>query len=79
MTQNSFIRLVREYAAASRRKGVTYYGAIDALVNSRLMRLKAESPTRDGIDGAEEELWDIVSREYPFERDRNEAARSNKT
>jgi archaellum biogenesis protein FlaJ (TadC family) len=64
MTQNSFLRLLRQYAALSQRYRRSYAEAVNAIVQSRHDAILKEALPADQTAAAVETMSDQAKREY---------------
>lgn len=64
MTRNSFLKLVRQYAALSKRFNVSYAQQVNALIEQRVARIMKDEPDA-GVQGAlVQATHDAAQREY---------------
>ena len=64
MTSTSYISLLRDYAAAARRRKTSYASAVHALVALRVEAIAAKNASPEETAKAQEEARQIARREY---------------
>lgn len=64
MTQNAYLKLLRQYASLARRTGQSFAAQVRVLENLRAQRIATDAETQQQQDAETAQLFDMTDREY---------------